>query len=172
MSGGGNVSTLKSVMQPRVNVGITANQWGARHANHYSALCGASWPDLQADVLGRPVTQNTLDMRGGGAECNAYMPYSQSLSDHITRENLERPYLQILPEGGRGAADLMGKGRDVIPEDMYGDGLRGAFVRYNAPGLRLPQYKYKDDYPPIPRRFQSTVWPNSNDTTSNYIYRG
>jgi hypothetical protein len=166
-----SVQTIKSAQQPRVQVGIVQNQAGAREARHYTALCGASQPDLQNDVYGRPVNTNTLDMRGGGPECNAYAPYSQSLSDHITRENLERPYIQIAPEGARGAADLQGVGRDVTPQDLYGTGNRGNFVRMNSPGLRLPQPRILDAYPPVQRREQNMIWPPS-DVSSNYIWRG
>ncbi len=166
------VQTIKSAIQGRVNTGIVENQAGAREANHFTALCGASWPDLQNDIFGRNTPQVTLDMRGGGAECNAYMPYGQSLEDHITRENLERPYIQIMPEGARGAADLMGKGRDVMPQDLYGAGLRGNFVRQGRPGLRLAQPPRTSAYPPIQRRNMQNVMPTTHDMTDNYNYRG
>lgn len=166
-----SVQTLKSAIQPRINTGIVHDQAGARMQGHYSALCGASQPDLQNDIYGRPVGSLGVDMRGGGPECNAYMPYGQSLSDHITRENLERPYIQIAPEGARGASDLMGKGRNVIPQDLYGTGNRGNFVRHSSPGLQLPIPYRPDERPPVQRREQNLHRPPS-DFTSNYIYRG
>ena len=45
-----SVQTIKSAIQPRLNVGIVQNLAGAREAKHYTALCGASQPDLQNDV--------------------------------------------------------------------------------------------------------------------------
>lgn len=166
-----SVQTLKSAIQPRINTGIVIDQAAARQNGHFTALCGASQPDLQNDIYGRPVGSLGVDMRGGGAECNAYAPYGQSLSDHITRENLERPYMQINSEGDRGNGDLMGKGRQFIPQDLYGTGNRGNFVRHSSPGLQLPIPYRPEERPPVHRREQNLHTPPS-DFTSNYIYRG
>lgn len=164
--------TLKSAQQGRVNTGVTENQAGARLAGHYLSMCGASEPDLQSDVFGRNVGHLGVDMRGGGAQCNAYLPPGQSASDHIVRENLERPYVQIVPEGTRGAGDLMAHGRQNMPKDLYGAGLRGDFVRYGQPGLTIPDHMFSETLPPIMRREHNTYYPVSHDTTSDYIYRG
>lgn len=166
-----SVQTLKSAAQPRVNVGVSNNQAGARIAGHYTALCGSSNPDLMNDVYGRAVPNLTLDMRGA-PECDAYMPPGQSSMNHITRENLERPYVAISPEGSRGAGDLMGVGRDVMPQDLYGTGLRGNFVRYGTPGLTIPSYSPNQMPPPIGRMEQSMYYPTTHDTTSSFSYRG
>lgn len=167
-----HVQTLKSAAQPRVTVGITYNQAGARMAGHYDALCGAGAPDLQNDIFGRNVGHLGVDMRGGGAECNNYMPPGQSMKDHLVRENLERPYSYIGPEGARGAADLMGKGRDLLPQDLYGSGIRANFTRWSQPGLTLPDINSPMPSYPINRVEQSTWYPVSHDVTSNYKYRG
>jgi len=166
-----SVQTLKSASMPRVNVGVSNNQAGARMAGHYTALCGSGNPDIMNDVFGRPVPNLTIDMRGA-PECNAYMPHGQSSMDHITRENLERPYVAIAPEGARGAGDMMGAGRDVMPQDLYGTGLRGNFIRHGTPGLRIPSYSPNQMPPPIDRVFQDAYYPTTHDTTSNYIFRG
>jgi len=168
----GGTQTLKSASQPRVNVGVSMNQAGAREAGHFTAMCGASQPDLQNDIFGRPVGSLGVDMRGA-PECNAYMPSGQSVMDHITRENLERPYVQIAPEGARGQGDMWGKSRQVMPQDLYGvNGLRANFVRLQSPGLTLPQYKHHETPPPIQRVEQNWFYPTTHDTTSEYIYRG
>jgi hypothetical protein len=164
--------TIKSAAQPRVNVGVTQNQAGARQAGHYDALCIAGAPFLQNDIFGRNVGHLGVDMRGGGAECNNYLPPGQTVKSHITRENLERPYVQIGPEGSRGSSDLMGKGRDVIPQDLYGTGMRGNFVRHGSPGLTIPDRRQANSIPPINRREQNMHYPTTHDTTSNYQYRG
>jgi hypothetical protein len=166
-----SVQTIKSSLQTRVNTGVSNNMAVSRLNNQYTALCGASWPDLQNDIFGRNVGHLGVDMRGGGAECNDYMPPGQSLMNHITRENLERPYVQIAPEGARGVADLMGKGRELIPMDLYGTGERGNFVRYNGPGLTLPDRTQYDRPPPIQRVEQNTYFPSNLDFATNQYIR-
>lgn len=163
---------LKSASQPRVNVGVTRNQAIARLNGHFDSLCPTSAPDLQNDIYGRNVGHLGVDMRGGGAECNNYLPPGQSSFDHITRENLERPYAYIGPEGARGGSDLMGVGRSLMPQDLFGFGIAGNFVRYGQPGLTLPDQYFPVSPSPILRKEQETYWPASHDTTSNYIYRG
>lgn len=165
--------SLKSANQSRVSTGITLNQSSSRIQGVYNQLCWASAPDLQNDIYGRNVTQNTLDMRGGGAECNAYFPFEQTVQGHIVRENLERPYIQIAPEGNRGFSDLMGRGRDLIPEDLYGFGNRGNFVRHGYPGLTLSPYQSPHEMPPpILRVEQNVDYPGTHDTTLEYYYKG
>lgn len=166
-----SVQTLKSASQPRTNVGVSNNQALARLNGHFSALCGASNPDISNDIFGRNVPNLTIDMRGA-PECDPYMPPGQSSMNHITRENLERPYIAIAPEGARGAGDLLGVGRDVMPQDLYGTGIRGNFVRYGQPGLRIPTYSPNSTPPPISRVEQSGFYPTTHDTTSESIYRG
>ena len=134
----GSPQSLKAATAARVNTGVSTNQAIARLNGQYDSLCIASAVDLQNDVFGRNVGSLGVDMRGA-PECNSYMPPGQSTMDHIRRENLERPYSTIGPLGLRGAADLMGVGRDVIPQDLYGMGLRGNFVRWGSPGLRLAE---------------------------------
>jgi hypothetical protein len=170
----GSVQTLKSAAQPRVNIGVSMNQAGARQAGHYSAMCSTGNPDLQNDIFGRPVGTFGVDMRGA-PECAVYLPSGQSPMDHITRENLERPYVAIAPSGARGSGDMMGKGRQVMPQDLYGTGLAGNFIRWGSPGLTIPDRFQSfpfNDAPPMEGRFQSTVYPTTHDTTSQYVYRG
>lgn len=167
----GYVQSIKSATQTRVNTGVSNNQAMARLNGQYTALCGASNPDLQNDVYGRNVGHLGVDMRGA-PECNAYMPPGQSVMDHITRENIERPYIQIAPEGARGAGDLMSKGREFIPQDLYGFGNRGNFVRHGYPGLTLAPFQSPYERPPPMQRVeQDWNYPVSHDFTQNFYYR-
>lgn len=168
----GAPQNLKSASQARVNVGVTQNQAGARINGLFDALCPTSAPDLQNDIFGRNVGPLGVDMRGGGAECNNFLPAGQTMRDHIIRENNERPYAYIGPEGARGASDTMGMGRDLMPQDLYGTGIRGNFVSYGRDGITLPQPYMTENLPPIDRREQNMHYPSSHDTTSNYTYRG
>ena len=163
--------TLKSASQTRVNVGVSQNSAGARMAGHYGALCGAGDPDLQNDIFGRPVGHLGVDMRGS-PQCDAFMPPGQSSMNHITRENLERPYIAIAPEGARGGGDLMGVSRNTMPQDLYGNGMRGNFIRHSRPGLTMPSYTPTLRPPPMERIEQNTYYPATHDTTSQYIFRG
>ena len=43
---------------------------------------------------------------------------------------MERPYLPVCAAGNRGAGDFMGVGRDIIPQNLYGEGQRGNMVRH------------------------------------------
>src|SRR5207253_5501467 len=114
MSSGGGVQTLKSAIQPRVNVGVTENQAGARMNGLFPALCPSAATFLQNDIYGRNVGHLGVNM-AGAPECNVYMPPGQNYRDRIIRENLERPYVQVGIPGTLGAGDLMGRGRDVMP---------------------------------------------------------
>ena len=86
-----SVQTIKSSQQPRVNTGVSNNMAVARLNGQFTALCGASWPDLQNDIFGRNVGHLGVDMRGAAA-CNDYMPPGQSVMNHITRENLNSSF--------------------------------------------------------------------------------
>lgn len=165
------MQSLKSVAQARVNVGITINQAGARSAGHFDALCGAGDVQLQNDIFGRNVGQMGVDMRGA-PQCNSVMPFGQTVTGHIVRENNERPYVQIGPIGDLGGGDLMGVGRDRMPQDIYGTGNRGNFVRHGLVGNLIPDRLQSNNPPPVQRREQNMNYPSSHDTTSSYNYRG
>ena len=163
------MQTLKSASESRVRTDYTSWHAAGRQQGHFYDTCPASAHHLQNDIYGRPANHVTLDMRS--ADCNANAPHPHRAQDHLQRENNERPYVPIAALGMRGAADFMGKSRDLIPQDLYGDGTRGNFVRHGSCGNHLP-------YPPaeVPqacaeRRQPSNQLP-SHDTQSPYIHRG
>lgn len=163
-----SVQTLKSAVESRVRNDYA--EWGAfsRLAGHHYETCPAGSSSLMNDEYGRPVNQNTLDMRS--AECNAHAPHPHQVSNHIQRENNERPYMPIAHAGMRGAGDFMGVGRDLMPQDLYGNGTRGNFVRYSRYGSELPQPESHVTMPPAERRVHAGL--PSMDATSPYSYRG
>ncbi len=160
-----SVQSMKSSLEPRVR-----QDRAERNRTNLGppSLCGAGWTDLQNDVYGRPVTQNTLNL--GIPECNLYANHPQSVWNRLSVENNERPYIPIAVEGMRGAADLMGKGRDLIPQDLYGSGPRGNFVRH-YPGNNAPPPQAT---PPAARYTMKRVQQllPSHDATSPYFFRG
>ena len=127
--------SLKSANLVRVDQGKSIHLYASARNLGESLMCPAAAQYLQNDVYGRPASQNTLTVHldaacGQGSQYNA--------GRHIQIENMTRPYLPICSAGLRGAADLQGVGRDLIPQNLYGEGERGNMVRHyntknNAP---------------------------------------
>lgn len=164
-----STQTLKSASESRVRTDRALHLGAARIQGFFYDTCPSSSHELMNDEYGRPVNQNTLDMRS--AECNPRAPHPQSASNHLQRENNERPYVQIAPSGLRGGADFMGLSRDRMPQDLYADGNRGNFVRHGSQGNHLP-------YPPaqqqavVAERGQPSSKLPSHDATSSFYHRG
>lgn len=130
-----NIQSLKSANLVRVDVGKSENLYAASRELGEPMMCPASAQKLQHDIYGRPASQNTLNIMTD-ASCGSLS--SMNAERHIQRENNERPYLPICSAGMRGVGDLMGMGRDLTPQNLYGEGHRGDFVRHyntrnNAP---------------------------------------
>ena len=164
-----SMQTLKAASESRVRTDYTEWHAAGRQQGHFYGTCPASAHHLMNDVYGRPVNQNTLDMRS--ADCNPHAPRPHSIHNHIQRENNERPYVPIAASGMRGAGDFMGKSRDLIPQDLYGDGTRGNFVRHGNCANHLPKPLVQLPPQHIDRRVQSNQLP-SHDTQSSYLHRG
>ena len=158
--------SLKSALTQRVRID-QAQRLGSQRQNQGEGLmCPASAGHLGSDVYGRPVSQNTLLLND--ASCSNYTEFPASR--RIEVENLERPYLPICAAGLRGASDFMGKGRDLMPQDLYGDGHRGNFVRHYPTANNAP---FHPQSVPSTATFQKKVQPfnYSHDATSG-TYRG
>ena len=162
------MQTLKSALESRVRIDYTQWNAAARQQGHFYDTCPADSHNLMNDIYGRPVNQNTLNM--ADASCNAHAPHPQTVNSRIQIENDERPYIPLAGTGMRGAGDLMGKGRDLFPQDLYGNGNRGNFVKYGNCGLQLPKPQ-PQLAPPIYDRRQQQVHLPSHDTTSPYLIR-
>lgn len=159
--------TLKSALDSRVRLD-QAQRLGSQRQNLGEGLmCPAGSGDLQNDVYGRPVTQNTLLLNDSA--CSNYTEFSAQRRIEI--ENLERPYIPICAAGNRGAADFQGDGRDLIPENLYGEGYRGSFIRtYNTPDNSPP---YIGNQCAGPAFYQKKIQPfaYSHDATT-HLWRG
>lgn len=164
-----SLQTLKSASESRVRTDTTSWHAAGRIQGHFYDTCPASSHHLMNDEYGRPVNQNTLDMRS--AECHPHAPNPQTAQNHIQRENNERPYLPVAAAGMRGAADFMGKSRDLIPQDLYGDGTRGNFVRHGSCGNHLAKPRVILPQPCAERRVQRDKLP-THDTQTPYFHRG
>lgn len=136
-------NTLKSANLIRVDPGRSTTLYSASRSLGESLMCPASAQNLQNDVYGRPASQQTLpvNLDASCAQGSLYPAYRQ-----IAIENQNRPYIPICAAGMRGGGDLMGVGRNLSPQDLFGFGRQGDFVR---------QYNTANNAPweqPLPRR--------------------
>jgi len=118
-----------------------------------SLMCPASAQELQNDIYGRPASQQTLpvNLDASCAQGTMYPSYRM-----IAIENQNRPYLPICAAAMRGGGDLMGVGRNLISQDLYGFGRQADFVRHyptnnnapwDEPPPKRPNYYYKFEQP-------------------------
>ena len=127
------MQTLKSVQTSRVDSGKSYNSAAHRLNLGEGLFCPAGAQLIQHDIYGRPASQNTIGYSEGGfftqqPSCAQYSQYPTSRYMQI--ENNQRPYLPIAAAGIRGQADFLNVGRDLLPQNLYGDGQRGAFVTF------------------------------------------
>ncbi len=160
--------SLKSALDARVRVDQAQRLASQRQNLGEGMLCPAASGHIQHDVYGRPVSQNTLLLND--ASCSNYTTFSARRRIQI--ENLERPYLPTCAAGLRGAGDFMGVGRDLLPQDLYGEGSRGDFVRHystpnNAPPQPQPDLTMSNYYF---KRIQPFNF--SHDATTQTLWRG
>jgi len=110
-----------------------------------SSFCAAGSGSLNFDIYGRPASQNTL--RVMDSDCSNCTEWSANkLMYYETNGPANRPHLSIADPGngcvgfGVGNGDLMSKGRDLIPNQLY-DGSMNTFINpaQVAPG-HLPAY--------------------------------
>ena len=155
--------SLKAAMQSRV-VQAQSERLGSQRQNLGEGLtCPAGSGNIHHDIYGRPVTQNTLDLRDSA--CSHYLI---NASEYMQYETNHRPHLPICAAGLRGASDMMGVGRDLIPQNLYNSGynpalpadkqdlgtFRGDFERtYGTPNNAPPQQRW-----PLPRADPYDRW--------------
>lgn len=164
------VQSLKSALAARVDSGLAFKIGASRLDGGYPELCPAGSGDINFDVYGRPATMNTLPVlaKDGGASCS---PYTFSVTEHIQRESVERPYLPTCAAGMRGG-DGLGKGRDIMPRALYGADYRGNFHRdyttpNNSPPLMRPAVSCG-----APPAHRMSMWDRSMDAQLHAYYRG
>lgn len=136
------MQTLKSAQVARVSIGKSQNGGLHRENLGEGLFCPASAQVIANDVYGRPASQNTLGFSEGGfftqePACPQYTNYS--CRNMLSFENAQRPYLGIAAAGMRGASDMMGVGRQNIPQNLFGEGHRGDNIR---------NYPTPNNYPP------------------------
>lgn len=163
----GSTQTLKSAIDSRVRVDQSSRLGSQRQNLGEGLMCPASSGDIAFDIYGRPSDQNTL--RLADSSCSNYTKWSSAR--RIEVENLERPYLPVCAAGLRGASDMMGKGRDLHPQNLYGSGYRGNFVRHYPTANNLPWSEGPDG--PSKPYYHKPIQPFtfSHDATSGF-YRG
>ncbi len=126
-----STTTLKSANLVRIDAGRSKTLYSASRTLGESLMCPASAQELQNDIYGRPASQQTLpvNLDAACAQGTMYPAYRQ-----IAIENQNRPYIPICSSGSRQGGDLLGVGRNLIPQDLYGFGRQGDMVRqYSTP---------------------------------------
>lgn len=158
---------LKSAITSRVDPVAALRLHDERNQLGHPATCPASAQNLSYDIYGRPV--GAIPWQGvllNDAACSQFVyPASQRIND----ESAERPYVSIAPYSLRGAGDfLYGVGRDIMPQNLYGGGHRGDFVRtYDTMGGAPPVERGRSCADP------TTRWPVptlSHDATNKQRY--
>lgn len=162
-----STQTLKSALDARVRVDQATRLGSQRQDLGEGLMCPASAGDIAHDVYGRPVSQKSLLLNDSA--CSHYTEFSAQR--RLGVENMERPYIPVCAAGLRGAADFMGKGRDQLPQNLYGTGYDGNMVRHyptanngpwhEAPACNRPGYYHKKIQP----------WTGSHDATG-HVWRG
>ena len=163
-----HIQSLKSSQAARVDVGRSITLYSAARTLGESLMCPAGAQVLTNDIYGRPAPQSTLpvNLDASCATGSLYPAYRQ-----IAIENQNRPYVPICAAGMRGAGDMMGVGRDLIPQDLYGGGHQGDFVKvYDTPNNLQPER-------PVTRRpnFRARMeqpFSMTHDGTRSAYYRG
>lgn len=165
-----STQTLKSSTVSRVREDNATRFYSHRFNLGEGLVCPAGGGRLDHDVFGRRVSKNTLDLRA--AECSHYtgIPAARFMAF----ENNHRPYLSICAAGLRGASDGMGKGRDLMVQNLYQvrgpDAFRGNFKRHfptpnNAPWQEQGAFARQAHHKRIPE------WVPSHDAT-DFEFRG
>jgi len=165
--GSNTTQSLKSALDSRVNIAQTERLGSQRQNLGEGLMCPAGSGDIQFDIYGRPASQNTLRLTDSA--CSHYTKWSAAR--RIQVENNNRPYLSICAAGLRGAADMMGVGRDNIPQNLYGEGYQGNMIRHYNTANNAPWHQGPDG-PDVPY-YSKMVQPAtlSMDGT-NFQYRG
>ena len=153
--GSNTTQSLKSALDSRVNIAQTERLGSQRQNLGEGLMC--------------PASQNTLRLTDSA--CSHYTKWSAAR--RIQVENNDRPYLPICAAGLRGAADMMGVGRDNIPQNLYGEGYQGNMIRHYNTANNAPWHQGPDGPDEAAYYTQKLVQPVtfSMDGT-NFQYRG
>ena len=159
--------SLKSALDSRVRIDQSSRLGSQRQNLGEGLMCPAGSGDLAFDIYGRPADQNTLLVND--SSCSNYTKFSTLRRIEI--ENMERPYLPVCAAGLRGAGDYMGKGRDLLPQNLYGEGYQGNMVRHYPTATNMPPAEGNQG--PNPPYYQKAIQPFSfsMDSTSS-LFRG
>jgi hypothetical protein len=156
------IQTLKPAMDSRVRIDMTQRLGSQRQNQGEGLTCPAGAGDINYDIYGRLVTQNTLNLND--AACSNYTGITAAT--YLQYENNVRPSIPICSAGMRGAGDTGGYSKHFIPRKLYGPQSRGGFVRFYGTPNNIPP-----NVVPDARVKHRTVqeFDFSHDSSSNYI---
>lgn len=148
-----SINSLKSAITTRVNPANAERLFQEGRSLGNPAVCPRSAQEIDVDVYGRP--QGGSRYRLLELKDPACSHFVYTLNSRLKHENAERPILGPCNPGDRGAGDfLYGSIRDRFPQNLYGQGDRGKFVR-NYEGIRQPDGPapmYNHSYEPTTAR--------------------
>lgn len=150
---------MKAARLERVNVETARKLYSESRTMAHPELCPAGAAHIANDEYGRPAMQTTLPI---GKDASCAMGSSQPLNRVLARENYERPYVPIADPGIYGSGDMAGWGRNRNPQNLYGNGYGGNFVRqYSGPDNRQAdpgsQGCAQQMYPGYPRPYDGSM---------------
>ena len=162
------MQTLKASVTDRVRLDRASRDYAARFNLGEGIFCPAGGGDLTYDIYGRPSNTKTLNLND--ASCSNYTGISSTR--YISYENNNRPYLPISGAGSRGYGDTLAKGRDIMPQKLYGQ-ENAVFHQYyptanNAPPSEMTYEEMTFKYPVPYRGFSMSHSTGSGD----YRYQG
>ena len=154
-----NGQTLKATLQSRVINAQTERLSSQRQNLGEGLTCPAGSGNIHHDVYGRPVTQNTLDLRDSA--CSHYLI---DASEFMQYETNHRPHLPICAAGLRGASDMAGWGRDLLPQNLYNEGYNPALGDDQDLGISGATSNGHSPRPTMQRRTRNGRLPDSTRT--------
>lgn len=146
--------SMKAVRLDRVDPETARKRYTESRTMAHPFLCPAGATHIAHDEYGRPAIQTTLPI---GKDASCAMGSSQPLDRVLARENYERPHMPI---ANPGIGDMAGWGRNRMPQNLYGTGYGGNFVRHypgpvNRQADEAPQCQ--QTYPGYPREYDGTM---------------
>jgi len=154
---------MKSSQEDRVRIDRAVREYAARYNTGEGIFCPAGSGDINYDIYGRPANMKTINVND--ASCSNYTGIDAVR--YMSYENNQRPYTPVSGAGSRGYGDTMRVGRNIFPQQLYGE-ENAQFHQYfpspnNGPPPEMTYGEMKFKYP-VPYR----GFPMSHDVGSGY----
>jgi hypothetical protein len=149
--------SMKAARLERVDPETARKLYTESRTMAHPMLCPAGATHIAHDEYGRPAIQTTLPI---GKDASCAMGSSQPINRVLARENYERPYTPIADPGLMGSGDMAAWGRNRMPQNLYGNGYGGNFVRHyptQANRQADEPSTCQQTYPGYPREYDGSM---------------